>query len=201
MTDRQRHALLLEARRRLARTGQGHIQWVKGGKVGGHWKEAEKLLNQLQADLKPVPVPALGPMFSIGKSVLMHDLTHKTSGIPLYPAFDDAYDEGLEIIAPEALTVIGPATSSNPGHAFYARGASLIRYWFGHLDRTQAIGRKFAKGDKIGRVGPNAIGGGPHVHVGINVELLLGKGRQLLHHTDYTHGAPKIGVQLERALT
>lgn len=185
--------------RELRLTGQGYIQWQKD-KKGGHWENAVASLRKLEDDLKPPPLPPLGPVWSIGKSILTQDLTHATSGIPLYPAFDDAFVEGREIIAPEPLTIIGPATSSNPGHAFYALGKSKIRYWFGHLDRTQAIGRQFAKGDKLGRVGPNAIGGGPHVHVGVNVELLLGKGRQLLHHTNYTHGAPTVGAQLRKAL-
>jgi hypothetical protein len=40
------------------------------------------------------------------------------------------------------------------------------------------------------------VGGGPHVHVGVNVELLWGLGKQLAHHTNYTHGAPLIRDQL-----
>ena len=41
--------------------------------------------------LDPDEVPDLGPMFRGGKSVLYQDLTHATTGIPLYPAFDDAF--------------------------------------------------------------------------------------------------------------
>jgi hypothetical protein len=148
---------------------------------------------------KPTPVPKLGPVWRGGKSVLDHDLTHATSGIPLYPAFDDAFAEGTEIVAPEPLVVTRPS-SARPGEAFYCLGASRIRYWFGHLDRTHQEGRKFVRGEVMARVAPNKIGGGPHVHVGVNVELLLGGGRQLLHHTNYTHGAPTVGEQLERAL-
>lgn len=145
-------------------------------------------------------MPALGPVFAGGRSVLDHDLTHATSGIPLFPAFDDAFREGTEIIAPEPLTVSLRMTSSNPGRAFFADGASGLRYWFGHLDRDHPLGRRFAKGDLVGRVAPNSIGGGPHVHVGINVERLLGRGRQLQHRTDYRHGSPTVGAQLRKAL-
>lgn len=200
MTDKQRLALLRSARADLKRTGQGYIQWAADGKTGPYWKRALEKIAQLEDDLEPATVPALGPVWRGGKSMLLHDLTHATAGIPLYPAFDDAYVQGREIIAPEALTIIAPYTSSRPGMAFYAKGASLIRYWFGHLDRNHSIGKKFVKGQVIGRVAPNSVGGGPHVHVGVNVELLIGSGRQLMHHTDYSHGAPVIGVQLKALL-
>lgn len=145
----------------------------------------------------PAGVPDLGPVFAGGASVLDHDLTHETDGLPLYPAFDDAFREGTAILAPEALEVTR-SSSSRPGLAFYATGASKIRYWFGHLDRTHSPGERFPKGDLVGRVAPNSIGGGPHVHVGVNVELLFGAGRELEHHSNYTHGAPTIGAQLRR---
>lgn len=150
-----------------------------------------------KALLPQIPiVPALGPVVAGGQSVLDHDCTHATSGIPLYPAFDDAFQQGVSVIAPEAL-VVTRASSSNPGLAFYCDGASGVRYWFGHLDRTHQAGVKFAKGTSVGRVAVNTIGGGPHVHVGVNVEKLWGAGRELAHHKDYTHGAPTIRVQLK----
>ena len=200
MTDKQRLALLREAVDHLESTKQGHVQWAADGRTGPHWKEAMRELKALEKSLIPVAVPQLGPVWVGGPSVLRHDLTHLTSGIPLYPAFDDAFVQGRAIIAPENLEVIAPSTSSNPGEAFYARGRSRIRYWFGHLDRSPSIGAKFAKGVMVGRVAPNSIGGGPHVHVGVNVELLFGQGKQLLHHTNYTHGAPTIGEQLRKLL-
>lgn len=199
MTEKQQRALLQKALRELKQTGQGYVQWSKD-KQGGHWSEALKALAKLETDIRPSPVLNLGPVWIGGKSILLHDLTHRTTGIPLYPAFDDAFVQGTVIVAPEAVTVIKPLTSSNPGEAFYLRGRSKIRYWFGHLDRSHPIGTRFDKGDAVGRVGPNTIGGGPHVHIGINVELLLGEGRQLLHHTDYTHGAEPVGSQLRRVL-
>jgi len=138
---------------------------------------------------------SLGPVFNGGASVLQHDLTHATSGIALYPAFDDAFTQGTTIIAPEALTVTRDS-SSTPGDAFYADGASGLRYWFGHLDIAPPVGMKLKTGQTIAHVCANTVGGGPHVHVAVNVEQIWGVGQQLQHHTDYTHGAPLIGDQL-----
>lgn len=173
---------------------------VKSGSHAGEYALDSVCINLVadeHAASKP-KVPALGPMVAGGKSVLDHDCTHATSGIPLYPAFDDVFYQGAKIIAPEKLTVTRQS-SSNPGHAFYADGASKLRWWFGHLDRTPNVGRVFAKGELIGLTCPVSTGGGPHVHVAINVEKYpgFGAGKQLKHHTNYTHGAPLIRAQLE----
>jgi hypothetical protein len=141
------------------------------------------------------PWAKVGPVFNGGTSILKHDCTHATDGIPLYPAFDDAFRTGTCIIAPEDLKITR-ASSARPGDACYADGASGLRYWFGHLAYAPAVGRSFKKGYTIGRVAYTNVGGGPHVHVGVNVEKLWGSGRQLQHHTNYTHGAPLIGDQL-----
>lgn len=206
MTDKQRLVLLRRIESNLEKTKQGHVQWVEEGKPNTHWRAVIVDLKKLENDLKPSPIPDLGPLWVGGKSVLLHDLTHATSGIPLFPALDDAFNQGRVIVAPEMLVVIpnpitgDPWSSANPGKAFYARGKSKIRYWFGHLDRNHPVGTKFQKGDAVGKVAANTIGGGPHVHVGVNVELLLGEGKQLIHNTNYTHGAPLIETQLKKAL-
>jgi hypothetical protein len=194
VTDAQRYALVQKALAELEQTKTGYSPH------GTHWKPALTALHTLEQDLKPAPVPALGPVWVGGKSVLLHDLTHRTTGIPLYPAFDDAFNQGRVVIAPEPLVVAKKLSSANPGEAFYAEGRSKIDWWFGHLDRNHPLGTRFAKGDAVGRVAANTVGGGPHVHVGINVERLLGPGKQLWHHTDYTHGAPTVGAQLRKAL-
>lgn len=201
VTPKQRVNALRRARAHLARTKISGRDFAEHG-VGSEWKLALVHLANLERDLlKDIApkVPALGPVWKGGKSVLLHDLTHATSGIPLYPAFDDAFVQGRSIIAPEDMEVTR-SSSSRPGEAFYATGKSKIRYWFGHLDRTHQPGRKFRKGEFVGHVAPNSIGGGPHVHVGVNVELLLGQGRELAHHTNYTHGAPTVGAQLRKEL-
>lgn len=138
----------------------------------------------------------VGPVVPGGPSLLDHDLTHATSGIPLYPAFDTAFSAGRQIIAPEGVTIWKKLSSSNPGMAFYAMGDSGIDYWFGHLDRRHPLGTRFAKGQLLGRVIDTDVGGGPHAHVGVNVERLLGTGEELVHHKNYTHGAPTIRRQL-----
>lgn len=140
-------------------------------------------------------VPDLGPVFSGGKPMLKQDLTHATSGIEKYPAYDDAFAQGKTIIAPEDI-VVTKESSSNPGDACYAEGESGLRYWFGHLTSAPAVGTKIAKGKKIGVTCANNQGGGPHVHVAVNVEGIWGNGKVLSHHVNYTHGAPLIGDQL-----
>ena len=144
-------------------------------------------------DAPPRPkLPPLGPLYPGGKSLLDQDCTHATSGISFYPAFDEVWGAGRTVIAPEPLTVTRVG-GSNPGHAFYADGISGIRYWFGHLTASPRVGTKFAKGQKIGTTfNFNA----PHCHCGVNVEKLWGARRELVHRTNYTHGAPRIGVQL-----
>ena len=152
--------------------------------------ECCRLLRDEWASTRIV-VPPLGPVYNGGPSVLQHDLTHETAGINLYPAFDTAFARYTGVIAPEAMTVTRQS-SADYGEAFYCAG-TMIDWWFGHLDRTHTVGRRFSKGDLIGKVGYHPA---PHCHVALNVERLWGAGRQLAHHSDYTHGAPLIGDQL-----
>lgn len=158
-----------------------------------HLSAAAKALLP-QQPVKPT-IPNLGPIVKGGKSVLDHDLTHATDSIPLFPAFDDAFGQGVTVIAPEALTVTR-RSSSRPGEAFYADGASGLKYWLGHLTASPAVGTKFRKGQSVGKTCANHVGGGPHCHVGVNVEKLWGAGKQFSHHVDYTHGGPTIRQQL-----
>jgi hypothetical protein len=162
----------------------------------GEWALDEYALRLIRDEHQADNVPNLGPVFAGGKALTKHDLTHATSGIPLYPAFDDAFAQDCTIIAPEDLTVT-KASSSSPGDACYCEGKSGLRYWFGHLWSAPAVGVKILKGGRIGSTCENHQGGGPHVHVAINVEKLWGSGKQMSHHTNYTHGAPTIGAQLE----
>jgi hypothetical protein len=180
--------------------GYGEGRWVKVRslklKTGDFAMDAFSQ-KMIQAELNSVQpkVPALGPVYRGGLSILQQDLTHATDGIQYYPAFDTAFDEGMSLIAPEHM-VVTRESSSRPGDACYCTGDSGIRYWFGHQAYAPAVGRRFNKGDVFGRVAANHIGGGPHCHVGINVEGIWGAGKQLQHHTNYTHGAPLVGYQL-----
>jgi len=168
-----------------------------GSKLDAFDGESQRLLREEKAHAapEPDPVPDLGPVWKGGLSVLDHDLTHATSGIARYPAFDDCFQAGKQVIAPEALEIVR-ASNSNPGDACYADGDSGLSYWFGHLVTAPAVGRHFGKGAVLGTVLATDVGGGSHVHVGVNVERLWGSGTELDHHTDYTHGAPEIGEQL-----
>jgi hypothetical protein len=177
MTDKQRLELLEYALKELRKTKEGYDS---AGQTGGHWRSAMQRLDALEEDLKPkagrptasAGIPRLGPLWKGGRPILEQDCTHPTSGILLYPAFDDAFVAGREIIAPEALEVTRDS-SSRPGDAFYAKGKSGIRYWFGHLVRAPSVGTKFRKGETMGIVLDHNVGGGPHVHVGINIEDVL----------------------------
>lgn len=200
MNDKQRLTVLNAAVRELKLTKEGYPKKVV---PGTHWAKAMKGLTALAVDLKPDPVPQLpniGPIYNGSNSLLDFQLTHETSGIDFYPAFDTAFSEGMAIIAPENL-LVSRSSSSKPGLAFYAIGAWKIKYWFGHLDRTHPAGKRFKKGELIGRVCENHIGGGPHCHIGINVEELMGRGRQLRYGKNgngpnYTFGSPSIRKQL-----
>src|SRR5262249_20243191 len=142
-------------------------------------------------------VPDLGPVWNGGKSVLNQDLTHATGGLPGFPAFDDCFNAGVVIIAPEPGEGY-QQSSANPGDPFYFQGDSKLRYWFGHLTSSPANGARFAKGAKLSTVLDHNVGGGPHVHVGIDAVPLIG--HELQHHTNYSHGAPTVGQQLAEAL-
>jgi hypothetical protein len=200
VTERELLALVRSIESEARLTTQGHVQWVAGGKKGGHWKKVMAGLAKLEREFLPSPVPALGPIRRGGKSLLAYQLTHNTDNIPYYPAVDDNWGTGAISIAPENLTIISPYTSANPGAAFYAKGVSGIRYWVGHCTRSPRIGTKFVKGQELARTVSQA--GAEHQHWGINVELLIGARKQLLYGAngngpDYTVGAPAIGVQLK----
>lgn len=149
----------------------------------------------------PVKIPDLGPIYRgiYAVSIMQHSLTHRTSSIPFFPAFDDGWVAGRDVIAPEDIEVYDQSGSAG-GDAFYARGASSIRYWFGHLVFSQPNGAKFSKGEKIGDIAwmPTSLGSS-HVHCGIDARPLIG--HELIHRIDYKPGAPTVGVQLREALS
>lgn len=154
------------------------------------------LLRKYAAQHPLHKVPDLGPIYRGGRSLLLQDLTHETDGVPGYPAFDDGWKAGRAVIAPERLTVT-QQSGSQGGDAFYAQGDSSIEYWIGHVVRAPATGTRFRKGTTLSTIASIPYSdGGPHVHTGINARPLIG--HELLHHTDYSHGAPTVGEQLRR---
>lgn len=201
MTDADRLALLKSAMDELKLTTDGYDEF------GGHWEDAWPKLQKLAVDLKPKPKAGwenIGPITKPGASLLDMSLTHKTDGIPLFPAVDLAWGAGVPMYAPEGMVVDTRDTSASPGEAFFATGVSGLRYWFGHLDLSvpHPIGKKFTKGALIARTINQA--GTDHGHVGVNAEKYLGKGRQLKYGRtgtgpDYTTGSPRIRTQLRAA--
>lgn len=197
MTNKQRVAAVRRARR--------HLHDADGYRPNGiHYREIDKALNVLEADFLKEMRPkwvGIGPVTKGGASLLDMSLTHKTSGIALFPAVDLAWGAGVSMYAPEAVTVDTRDTSANPGEALYLTGRSGMRYWFAHIDRDYRLGTKFAKGAFLGKTVDTSRGGGPHGHVGVNGEAFLGRGKQFLYGRDgngpdYSLGAPTIRNQL-----
>lgn len=173
-------------------------------KFDGFDSRSIALINSYTPPEKP-KVPDLGPIWGGGKSVLLHSLTHATSGLPLYPAFDDAFKSGTIIIAPETMKVTRHSGGEYSGYSVYATGVSGIRWYFTHLYSygRAPVGATVPKGSKIGIVASTKDHPGarvPHVHCGLNVEWIWGRGKQLEHHTNYTYGAPLVGVQLAKVV-
>jgi murein DD-endopeptidase MepM/ murein hydrolase activator NlpD len=204
MTDAERRKLLARATKRLKMTTEGY------NKVGGHWRAAMALLDDLDNDLKPDPpptVPPLGPVTVGGQSLLKMSLTHQTSGLPLYPALDTAWVAGQKVLAPESGVVTRHSGNSNGGYSVYITGASGLRYYSTHLKDAGRHGLgAIGKGSTIGYVGsPKQFPAQrvAHTHFGVNAEDLLGQGHQLKYGAkgngpDYTNGAPSIGEQLAK---
>lgn len=197
MTNQQRDLLLRSAMADLRKTTFGY----RLRPTGIHWRNAFRKLDALQADLGVPPVPHLGPVLEGDKPMLDYAPTHNTDGVPDHPAFDTGFGQaGRWIIAPETITV-QKQSSAQGGDAIYARGASGIDYWIGHIGVAPATGKTFRRGERISRIADQS--GTDHVHWGLDVRALTGK--SLLYGRngngpDYTFGAETIGVQLSRML-
>jgi len=173
---------------------------VKSGSHKGEQALDSVAINQVQteyASMQGQKVPDLGPLEKGGASLLDFALSHATSGIALFPATDTVWTPGCTIIAPEKVEVY-KASSSSPGDACYLEGlASGIRYWFGHMVSAPAVGKVIGKGATVGKVGQFS-GYTPHLHAGINVENLWGKGKELKHGNNYSvSGIPTIRKQFQ----
>ena len=206
LNDRQRLNLVKQVRKHLENTTQGFEDFKKTGK-GSEWRAALEALDELAEDLeleKPASpkVPALGWVVKGGVSALTHDLTHATDGVDHMPAFDEGFGlPGLGVIAPESLTVtkIGRFVRRDGkpnGRSVYATGESGIRWVFGHVEDVPEVGAKIRKRAQFCTISPNHEV--PHLHCGVDARALTG--RDLEHHTNYTHGAPTVGAQLAKAL-
>ena len=213
MNDKQRAAKLTAGVRELKLTAKGYTE----APSGPHWRKGLAAIEAVRADLaRPVvKVPQLGPLVAAGLSTLLMVPTHMTDGAEwpsdheIYVAFDAAFGQGgRAVLAVEALKVTR-GSSAQGGDAFYATGASGIRYWYGHLDVAPRVGAAFRKGQTVGHVkfGPGQPPGGPHAHLGMDVTplglpmLLYGGQRKASDRPrDYTFGSPTIGAQLAKGL-
>jgi hypothetical protein len=193
--------LLAEAHGLLKLTEKGYDQF------GPRWREAMRLIDTVQQSLSRPPVPALGPIEPVGKTLLLQALSHNTDGLKRpgqpseYPAFDFGWDAGDPIIAPERWTVTDQSGAQG-ADACYLRGESGLLYWLGHIQRAPANDTVFAKGALVARIA--VIPGADHGHIGINAMPLIGK--DLLYGRngtgpDYTWGSPTIGAQLAKELS
>lgn len=189
----------------LVRDARRHLKAASGfDPEGGHYKSVLVDLATLEAMHKPPPLPNLGPVTVGGGSILDFDFTHMTTGLG-WPAFDTALtgDPGpsVTVIAPERITVDTKDSSSSPGEAFYATGASGIRYWFAHLKDDWPLGKVFAKGSIIGNTLPTTVGGGTHLHLAVNLIPVTGKHARYGANgdgPDYTHGPYTLRRELLR---
>jgi hypothetical protein len=191
----------------VARRGKKNLKLAKGyNPHGTHYRAVMEALDILEKNAAAqIPkIPNLGPMTPGGRSILDEDFTHMTSGLG-WPAFDLAFsgDPGPSrvLIAPEALVVDTKDSSAHPGEAFYATGASGIRYWVGHLKDDWPLGKRFAKGAKIGDTIPTSIGGGTHGHIAINLIPVTGRHARYGAEGDgpnYTHGPYTLRRELLR---
>lgn len=153
---------------------------------------------------KPKPMPDLGPLCPGDGSILSQYLTHATDGMPGddsdWPAFDAGWIGGRTVLAVENLTVTDDSGAAG-GDAFFAKGASGIRYWYGHLQSAPAVGRTFRKGDAVGRI---AYMSRAHVHLAVRTIEAYGFSMRYGatgHGPDYTYGSPSIGTQLREVLS
>ena len=194
LSDKQVQTLIKSALADLRKTEKGY----QDKPIGPNWVLAEGKLKKAYAglELKKVRVPQLGPILKGGKSVLKHDCTHYTDGIG-WPAFDDMADPGHAVIAPENMVIYDNTSGAQGGDAFYCRGASGMLYWVGHISRVPSQGKFFKKGEVMTYV--SGQHSHPHVHLAINSVPLIG--HHLISKTDYSHGAPLIGVQLYKWLS
>lgn len=215
MTDKERLKLLREALSRLQKTHKGYREAKADLNRHGHWKTAMQALRALEDDLTPQSAPKrptgkmpnVGPVFRGGKSVLDECPTHATSGLPRYCAFDTNFRAGSSVIAPEGGMVTRHSGGGNSGFSLYLTGDSGLKYYFQHMnpDGRAPLGR-VKKGAKIGTVCSAERYPGArvdHNHVGINVEAILGAGKQLKYGEtgtgpNYTFGSPAIRKQLKR---
>ena len=170
MTDAQRLAKLSEAERLLKQTTKGY------NPTGQYWQPAMKLIDEVQASLRPLPLRF--PIATSKQFVHVGGL-HPTDGVPHNWALDFICKAGLGIVAPEAGLVTrfsghDPSDDSADaagvyGWTTYIETPAGYTYFITHQGRrypTLRVGMHVQAGDLIGFVGDQRYRP-DHAHVGV----------------------------------
>lgn len=175
MNDAQRLAKLLEAERLLKQTKDGY----PGPNKGTFWRPALKLLDQVEASLKPVAHTLVFPIAAAPDIHVIVGGLHETDGLNGNWAIDFICHAGLGICSPEAATVTrfsghDPSDDTADQNGVYGWTTYLTTptgyvYFITHQGRrypTLRVGQKLVAGDLIGFVGDQRYRP-DHAHIGV----------------------------------
>lgn len=175
LTDTQRLAKLQQAEKLLKQTKDGY----PGPNKGTYWRPALKLLDEVEADLKPVAHRLVFPISAPPDVHVLVGGLHETAGLNGNWALDFICHAGLGICAPEAGTVTrfsGHDPSDDQadkdgvyGWTTYLTTALGYVYFITHQGRRLAslrVGQRVLAGDLLGFVGDQRYRS-DHAHIGV----------------------------------
>jgi murein DD-endopeptidase MepM/ murein hydrolase activator NlpD len=175
MTGKQMLAKLQQAEKLLKQTKDGY----PGPGKGTYWRPALKLIDEVEASLKPRPRTLVFPIADPDSHVFVGGL-HETGGLPGYWALDFICKAGLGIVAPEAGVVrkfSGRDPSDDSADAIGAYGWTTYlqtkagyTYFITHQGRrypTLRVGMQVQAGDLLGYVGDQRFRP-DHAHVAVH---------------------------------
>jgi len=173
VTDKQMLAKLEQAEKLLKQTTQGYHA------TGTFWKPAMRLLDEVEAALRPKTSPLVFPIAAPPDIEVLVGGIHTTAGITHNEARDFICHAGLGICAPEAGTVTrfsghDPADDEADakgvyGWSTYITTAAGYLYFITHQGRrlgSLRVGQKVQAGDLLGFVGDQRFRS-DHAHVGV----------------------------------
>lgn len=173
MTDQQRLAKLEQAEKLLKQTTKGYHP------TGTFWKPAMKLIDEVQASLKPVVRKLVFPIAAPPDIHVLVGGLHPTAGLAHNWALDFICHAGLGICAPEAGTITrfsGHDPSDDTadkngvyGWSTYLRTPAGYTYFITHQGRrlpSLRVGQKVLAGDLLGFVGDQRYRS-DHAHIGV----------------------------------
>ena len=175
MTDAQRLAKLQQAEKLLKQTREGY----PGPNKGTFWRPAMKLIDELEADLKPKPRRLVFPIAAPPDIHVLVGGLHATAGLAHNWALDFICHAGLGICAPEAGTVTrfsGHDPSDDQadkngvyGWSTYLQTPAGYTYFITHQGRrlpSLRVGPHVQAGDLLGFVGDQRYRS-DHAHIGV----------------------------------